>query len=263
MRIAQIAPLHEAVPPKLYGGTERIVAYLTDALIDLGHDVTLFASAEGGTRARQIACRDRPLRLDPALKSDLAAHLTMLDRLRERADEFDIIHFHIDLLHMAMFRELADRTLTTLHGRLDIKDLGPFYARFPEHRLVSISHDQRRPLPHLNWIGTVHHGVPADPLPFTASPCGGYLAFLGRIAPEKRPDRAIEIAKRAGIRLKIAAKVDPADRDYFQREIQPLLAHPLIEYIGEIGDAREGRSSLATPGPCCFRSTGRSRSDWC
>ena len=241
MRIAQVAPLYEAVPPRLYGGTERIVAYLTDALVELGHDVTLFASAEAGTRARRVACRERALRLDPDLKSDLAAHLAMLDRVLERADEFDVIHFHIDLLHMPIFRDLAARTVTTLHGRLDIKDLGPCYVRFPEYPLVSISYEQRRPLPQLSWIRTIHHGVPADLLPLTPAPGGNYLAFLGRIAPEKRPDRAIAIAKKAGIRLKIAAKVDPADREYFKQEIEPLLDHPLIEFLGEISDAEKGR----------------------
>ena len=240
MRIAQVAPLYEPVPPRLYGGTERIVAYLTDALAEIGHDVTLFASAEAGTRARRVPCRDRALRLDPDLKSDLAAHLAMLERVRERADEFDVIHFHLDLLHMSIFRDFAARTVTTLHGRLDIKDLGPCYARFPEYPLVSISHDQRRPLPQLSWIGTIHHGLPADLLPFTPTPGGAYLAFLGRIAPEKRPDRAIAIAKAAGMRLKIAAKVDPVDKDYFKDRIEPLLDHPLIEYIGEIGDAEKG-----------------------
>lgn len=240
MRIAQVAPLYEAVPPRLYGGTERIVAYLTDALVDLGHEVTLFASAEARTRAGLVACRDQALRLEEALSSDLAAHIVMLEELRARADEFDVLHFHIDLLQMPLFRDIAGRTITTLHGRLDIKDLPGFYARFAEFPLVSISNDQRRPLCHANWIGTVHHGLPADLYRPTLAPRGEYLAFLGRISPEKRPDRAIEIAKRAGIRLEIAAKVDPADRTYFRQRIEPLLDHPLIEYVGEIGDADKG-----------------------
>jgi glycosyltransferase involved in cell wall biosynthesis len=240
MRIAQVAPLNESVPPKLYGGTERIVAYLADALVDLGHDVTLFACADAGTRARLVPCRDQPIRLDVALKSDAAAHLSMLDEVRRQAAEFDVIHFHIDLLHMPMFRDLAERTITTLHGRLDIKDLGPFYARFPEFPLVSISNAQREPLPEAGWTATVHHGLPAELYRPQIEPAGDYLAFLGRIAPEKRPDLAIEIAVRAGVPLKIAAKVDPADRDYFERRIEPLLAHPLIEYVREIGEAQKG-----------------------
>jgi len=239
MRIAQVAPLYEAVPPRLYGGTERIVAYLTDALVDLGHEVTLFASAEASPRAKLIACRDQALRLEEALSSDLAAHNVMLEELRARAREFDVLHFHIDLLQMPLFRDVARRTVTTLHGRLDIKDLPRFYARFGEFPLVSISNEQRRDLPDVNWIGTVHHGMPRDLYRPTPAPSGDYLAFLGRISPEKRPDRAIEIAKLAGIRLEIAAKVDPADRNYFKR-IEPLLDHPLIEYVGEIGDAEKG-----------------------
>ena len=240
MRIAQVAPLYEAVPPKLYGGTERIVAYLTDALVDLGHEVTLFASAEAATRARLVPCRDRAIRLDPGLKSDLAAHLMMLERLRPQAETFDIIHFHTDLLQFPIFEGIADRTLTTLHGRLDLRDLAPLYARFRRFPLVSISTDQRRPLPEANWVGTVPHGLPADLLPFTSVPAGGYLAFLGRMSPEKRPDRAIEIAKRVGLPLKIAAKVDAADREYFEGTIEPLLDHPLIEFVGEIGEAAKG-----------------------
>lgn len=238
MRIAQVAPLYEAVPPKLYGGTERIVAYLSDTLVDLGHDVTLFASAETVTKAELVACRDQAIRLDRALfKSDVAAHLTMLHEVRERADDFDVVHFHVDLLHMPLFRDMAERTLTTLHGRLDIKDLPTFYACFPGFPLVSISDDQRRALPRLSWLGTVHHGLPHDLYRPVAHPDGDYLAFLGRISPEKRPDRAIEIARRAGMKLKIAAKVDPADRTYFRQTIAPLLDHPLVEYVGEIGDA--------------------------
>jgi glycosyltransferase involved in cell wall biosynthesis len=237
MKIAQIAPLYEAVPPKLYGGTERIVAYLTDALTDLGHDVTLFASADARTRATLVPVRDQAIRLDPAgLKSDLAAHLTMLHEVRRRADEFDILHFHVDLLHFPMFEDMADRTVTTLHGRLDLKDLPAAYWRWPGFPLVSISDHQRRPLRFARWLGTVQHGIPASLLPFSPRPAGGYLAFLGRISPEKRPDRAIEIARRVGIPLKIAAKVDYADRAYFANEIRPLLDDPLIEYIGEIDD---------------------------
>ncbi len=240
MKIAQISPLYEAVPPKLYGGTERIVAYLADALADQGHDVTLFASADARTKATLVPVRDQAIRLDPApLKSDLAAHLSMLHEVRRRADEFDVLHFHVDLLHFPMFEDVADRTVTTLHGRLDLKDLPEAYWRWPQFPLVSISDHQRRPLRFTRWLGTVQHGLPASLLPFTATPSGQYLAFLGRISPVKRPDRAIAIAKRAGIPLKIAAKVDQADRAYFANEIRPLLDDPLVEYIGEINDAEK------------------------
>ncbi len=237
MRIAQVAPLYEAVPPRLYGGTERVVGHLTDALVELGHDVTLFASAETITKASLVPCRDQALRLDAALKSDLAAHVVMLEEVRARAEQFDIIHFHIDLLQMPLFRDMAERTVTTLHGRLDIKDLPAFYARFPEFSLVSISNDQRRALPGVSWAATVYHGLPKDLYRAALCPSADYLVFLGRISPEKRPDRAIAIAKSAGMKLRIAAKVDPADRDYFKFEIEPLLHHPLIEYIGEVNDA--------------------------
>lgn len=237
MKIAQVAPLYEAVPPKLYGGTERVVAYLTDALVELGHDITLFATADAGTKARLLPVRDQAFRLDPdPLKSDVAAHLSMLDEVRRRADEFDIIHFHVDPLHLPFFEDMAERTVTTLHGRLDLKDLSELYRRWPQYPLVSISNAQRRPLPLANWLGTVHHGLPFD-LHELRYPQSGYLAFLGRISPEKRPDRAIEVAKRAGLPLKIAAKVDAADRAYFHDVIEPLLDHPLVDYIGEIGEA--------------------------
>ena len=237
MKIAQVSPLYEAVPPKLYGGTERVVAHLTDALVDLGHDVTLFASADARTKARLVSVRDQAIRLDPApLKSDLASHLAMLFEVRRRQDEFDIIHFHTDMIHFPMFEPLAGRTVTTLHGRLDINDLAEVYDRWNNFPLVSISDAQREFLPLANWIGTVHHGMPASLYRFSPR-SKGYLAFLGRISPEKGPDRAIAIAKAVGMPLKIAAKVDAADRAYFEAEIQPLLDHPLIEFIGEIGDA--------------------------
>ncbi|MBR0643870.1 glycosyltransferase family 4 protein [Plastoroseomonas hellenica] len=240
MRIAQVAPLYEAVPPRLYGGTERIVAHLTDALHDLGHDVTLFASADARTRSRIVAVRDQAIRLDPApLKSDLAAHLSMMHEVRRRAHEFDVIHFHVDLLHFPFFEDIARRTVTTLHGRLDLKDLPEAYRRWEQYPLVSISDHQRKPLPLGNWISTIHHGVAEHLYRVPANPQGGYLAFLGRISPEKRPDRAIAIAKRAGMRLKIAAKVDAVDRDYFVKVVEPLLSDPLIEFVGEIGDAEK------------------------
>ena len=239
MKIAQIAPLYEAVPPKLYGGTERVVANLCDALVDQGHDVTLFSSADARTKARLAPVRDQAIRLDGApLKSDLAAHLAMLNEVRRRADDFDALHFHVDMIHFPFFEDIAHRTLTTLHGRLDMKDLPEVYARWPQYPMVSISDDQRRSLPNANWAGTVHHGMPADAYVFNAKP-RGYLAFLGRMSPEKRPDRAIAIAKRLGMPLKMAAKVDAADAAYFHAEIEPLLADPLIEFIGEIGDSQK------------------------
>ena len=241
MRIAQIAPLYEAVPPRLYGGTERIVAHLTDALVELGHEVTLFACAESRTRATLVPVRDQAIRLDPcALKSDLAAHLSMLHELHKRSVEFDVMHFHLDLLHFPFFAEMATRTVTTLHGRLDLKDLPEAYSRWRDYPLVSISDDQRAPLPEANWLATVPHGLAASAYAFSAAPKPpAYLAFLGRISPEKGPDRAIAIAKRAGLPLKIAAKVDAVDAEYFHTVIEPLLDHPLIEFLGEIGDGEK------------------------
>ena len=237
MKIAQVPPLYEAVPPKLYGGTERVVAHLTDALVDLGHEVTLFAAADAETRARLIPVRDQSIRLDPApFKSDLAAHMTMLSEVLRRADDFDVIHFHTDMIHFPFFSRLADKTVTTLHGRLDLKDLPDVYERWPEFGLVSISDDQRRPLPLANWKATVHHGMPADLYRF-APRSQGYLAFLGRISPEKGPDRAIEIATKLGKPLKMAAKIDVQDRPYWDTVIRPMVeANPLVEFVGEIGD---------------------------
>jgi glycosyltransferase involved in cell wall biosynthesis len=238
MKIAQIAPLYEAVPPRLYGGTERIVAHLSDALVDLGHEVTLFSSADSQTHAELVPMRDQAFRLDPSpLKSDCAAHLTMLHEVRRRAAEFDILHFHVDLIHFPMFEEIAHRTVTTLHGRLDLKDLPELYRRWPDYPLVSISDSQRAPLPNANWVATVHHGLAEDLFRPPLSPRGDYLAFLGRISPEKRPDRAIEIARRSGRRLRIAAKIDTADQIYFKEAIEPLLSDPAVEFVGEIGDA--------------------------
>ena len=240
MRIAQIPPLYESTPPQLYGGTERIVAYLTDALVELGHEVTLFSSADARTRAELVAVRDQAIRLDPSvLKSDVAAHLSMLQEVRRRADEFDVLHFHVDLLHFPMFEDCVGRTLTTLHGRLDLKDLGEVYRRWPHYPLVSISQHQRQPLHFAHWAGNVPHGLPEDLHRPHPRPHGGYLAFLGRMSPEKRPDRAIAIARASGMPLKMAAKVDLADRAYFQQEIRPLLDDPLVEYVGEIGEAEK------------------------
>lgn len=237
MKIAQVTPLYEAVPPKLYGGTERVVAHLTDALVDLGHEVTLFAAADAETRARLIPVRDQAIRLDPnPLKSDLAAHMSQLSEVLKRVDEFDVIHFHTDMIHFPFFSRYADKTVTTLHGRLDLKDLPGVYERWPEFGLVSISDDQRRPLPQASWKATVHHGMPGDLYNFSEAP-SGYLAFLGRISPEKGPDRAIEIATKLNRPLKIAAKVDAADKVYWETVIRPLVeGNPLIEFVGEIGD---------------------------
>ncbi|PRE08865.1 glycosyl transferase [Burkholderia multivorans] len=237
MKIAQIAPLAERCPPKLYGGTERIVSYLTEELVRQGHDVTLFASGDSRTAARLVGCSDVALRLNPAVKDPLPYHIRMLDEVRRRAHEFDVLHFHIDLLHYAAFREMAGRVVTTLHGRLDLPDLFPFYKAFPDMRVVSISDHQRMPMPEVLWAGTVYHGLPRDLLPFRAQPGNGYLAFLGRISAEKRPDRAIEIAVRAGLPLKIAAKIDKADRDYWSAVIAPMIEkHPDVQFIGEINE---------------------------
>jgi glycosyltransferase involved in cell wall biosynthesis len=236
MKVAQIAPLSESVPPKLYGGTERVVSYLTEELVRRGHAVTLFASGDSVTSAELAAPVPTALRLDPRVRDPLPHFAIMLDQVRRRSAEFDVLHFHIDILHFPLFRDIAATTLTTLHGRQDLPDLPPLYRAFAEMPLVSISHAQRSPLPPLNWVATVHHGLPRDLYAFTPGGTDGYLAFLGRISPEKRPDRAIEIAIRAGIALKIAAKVDAVDRAYFEARIRPMLAHPLVEFIGEIGE---------------------------
>lgn len=239
MRIAQVSPLYEAVPPRFYGGTERVVAHLTDALVDLGHEVTLFASAEARTKGKLAAVRSEAIRLDPApLKSDLAAHMNALAQVRARSDEFDLIHFHTDMIHFPFFSHMAERTLTTLHGRLDMKDVAEVYAHWRDYPLVSISDHQRLPMPGANWAGTVHHGMDADLYRFHPEP-GEYLAFLGRISPEKRPDRAIQIAISAGVALRMAAKIDHADRDYYEGKIRPLMDHPLVTFVGEIGDAEK------------------------
>ncbi len=238
MRVAEIAPLYEPVPPDTYGGTERVVSYLTEALIDLGHEVTLFASADSQTRARLVASRDQSIRLDPApLKSDLAAHLNMLYEVRRRINEFDVLHFHLDLIHFPMFEEVARRTLTTIHGRLDIKDLSDAYDRWHRYPLVSISDDQRRPLARANWAATVPHGIPLDFCRYKDRRDFGYLAFLGRVSPEKRPDRAIEVALSTGLPLKIAAKIDPIDERYFKEFVEPHTSgNAQIEFVGEVGE---------------------------
>ena len=235
MRIALIAPLAEAVPPKLYGGTERVIWWLTEALVDLDHDVTLFASGDSETSARLVPCSKTGLRL-AGINEHLASLLAMLDRVLRAADQFDVLHFHVDFLHFPTFRHIAGKCLTTLHGRQDLPDFWPAYETFPEMKLVSISDNQRLPIADANFIATVYHGMPRDLIPLGSGE-GDYLAFVGRISPEKRPDRAIEIAKRAGVKLKIAAKVDNVDAAYYRDHIAPMIDHPLIEFVGEIGDA--------------------------
>jgi glycosyltransferase involved in cell wall biosynthesis len=236
MKIAQIAPLIESVPPRLYGGTERIVSYLTEELVALGHDVTLFASGDSITAANLVPCVPTALRLDARVRDAVPYYMLMLDRVRQRADDFDILHFHIDQFHFPLFRPIAGRTVTTLHGRQDLPDLLPLYVGFDDMPLVSISNDQRRPIPNANFAATVYHGLPAGLHRPIAEPHGDYVAFLGRISPEKRPDRAILIARALGIPLKIAAKVDRADEAYFRTQIEPLLDGPGVEFIGEIND---------------------------
>jgi glycosyltransferase involved in cell wall biosynthesis len=235
MKIAQVSPLYESVPPEKYGGTERVVSYLTEELIEWGHEVTLFASGDSITNAELAPCCPRSLRTDPGCRDPLARHYLMLEEVFRRASQFDLIHFHIDYLHFPLSRRSGISQLTTLHGRLDLPDLAPLYRQFRDMPLVSISDAQRRPIPWAGWLGTVHHGLPEDLFKFHEVP-GDYLAFLGRIAPEKRVDRAIEIARRAGMPLKIAAKVDKLDQDYFDAVIKPLLDPSLVEFIGEVGD---------------------------
>jgi glycosyltransferase involved in cell wall biosynthesis len=236
MRIAQVAPLYESVPPKKYGGTERVVSWLTEELVRMGQDVTLFASGDSMTTAKLVPVCKESLRLSPESVDHVAHHVVLLEHILSQKDEFDLIHFHIDYLHYPFSRRERYVHVTTLHGRLDIPDLVPLYEIYNDMPVISISDAQRDPLPHLSWQGTVHHGLPRDSFAFhrKRSP-EGHLAFLGRTCPEKGLDRAIEIAKAAGMPLKIAAKVDKADQDYFDTCIRPLLDHPNIEYLGEIG----------------------------
>lgn len=239
MRVAQVAPLYESVPPQLYGGTERVVYHLTEQLVQHGHDVTLFASGDSESSAKLRPMCGQALRLQGKKIIDpLAHHVRMIEIVAREARHFDVVHFHIDYLHFPVSRAHRIPALTTLHGRLDIPELVPLYREFGDMHLVSISDNQRAPLRWANWAGTVYHGFPENLFNFNPTP-GRYLAFLGRFCPEKRPDRAIEIAKRAGIPLKIAAKIDPIDQEYFETQIRGLLDHPLIEYVGEIGESEK------------------------
>jgi glycosyltransferase involved in cell wall biosynthesis len=234
MRIAQVAPLYESVPPKLYGGTERVVSFLTEELVREGHDVTLYASGDSITSARLIPMCPESLRLDKGCVDQLSHHILMLDQVFSDRANFDIIHFHIDYLHFPLSRCHGEVNVTTLHGRLDMPDLQPLYRNFSEMPVVSISDAQRQPLPWINWQGTVYHGLPEERFPFHEKQ-GCYLAFLGRVSPEKGLDRAIAIAKESGMKLRIAAKVDKVDLEYYEVVIKPLLNTELVEFIGEIG----------------------------
>lgn len=243
LHIAQVAPLYEAVPPRLYGGTERIVSYLTEELVRRGHFVTLFASGDSATSATLVPGRDLSLRLDPdRLQSPIAAHLAMLHEVRRRADRFDVIHFHLGhFLHFPLFEHCPEKTLTTQHGRLDYRDLPGAFALWPDFPLASISLRQREPLPAANWVTNIYHGLPLDQFPATepVPQEEPYLVFLGRISVEKRPDRAIEVAKRYGMKLKIAAKVDVDDKAYYQREIERMIDGVDVEYVGEVDEAKK------------------------
>lgn len=238
MRVAQVPPLYESVPPKFYGGTERVVSYLTDELKNLGHEVVLFGTSDSITKADLFPVCEKAIRLNKDCKDPLAWHIYQLQLVHEHAGEFDIIHFHNDYLHFPISKTAGYCHITTLHGRLDIPDLKPIYQKFYDIPVVSVSNSQRIPAPHANWLATIYHGLPKD-LYRQGKGEGGYLAFLGRISPEKRPDRAVEIAQKAGIPLKIAAKVDPVDERYYEKVIQPMLDHPLIEFIGEIGEEKK------------------------
>jgi glycosyltransferase involved in cell wall biosynthesis len=240
MRIAQVAPLSESVPPQLYGGTERVVAFLTDELVRLGHDVTLFASGDSTTTATLVSTCPRALRLEGQSRDDLAPHVLMLEHVAQSAEQFDVIHFHIAQLHLPVVRRLPVAHVTTMHGRLDLPELRPLYREFNDIPVVSISDSQRAPLPEAQWAGTVYHGLPLALFDFHPDP-GTYLAFVGRISPEKRVDRAIAIATACGLPLRIAAKVDPVDHDYFERDIRPLLDNPLVDFIGEIGETAKNQ----------------------
>jgi glycosyltransferase involved in cell wall biosynthesis len=239
MKIAQIAPPMESVPPRFYGGTERVVSYLTEELVNMGHDVTLFASGDSLTSGKLVPCVPAALRLDEKVKDTIPHYMLMLERVRQQAHHFDILHFHIDYFHFPLFRAMAQRTVTTLHGRQDLPDLPPFYAAFDGMPLVSISDAQRLPLPKVNFAATIHHGLPLQFHRPTFDPRGGYVAFLGRISPEKGPEQAIQIARILGIPIKIAAKVDKVDEGYFRERVAPLLDGPGVEFIGEINERQK------------------------
>jgi glycosyltransferase involved in cell wall biosynthesis len=239
MRIAQIAPLFEAVPPKLYGGTERVVFSLTEALVDLGHDVTLFASGDSTTSAKLDAPWPRALRLDPDIRDWVSTYALLIEYVRQRAHLFDVLHFHIDYWPNSVFLRQEVPFLTTLHGRLDLPEFAAVYRMFPNVPLVSISDSQRKPLPDVGWAATIYHGMPENLLTPVAVPNRDYFAFLGRISPEKGIERAIQIAARCGVRLKVAAKVDKADAEYFKESVEPLLADANVEFIGEINDSQK------------------------
>ena len=238
MKIAQVAPLTESVPPRLYGGTERIVSYLTDELVAMGHEVTLFATGDSRTNAELVAAWPSALRFDPELKDAGIPHLLMLEEVFRRGCEFDVIHCHLDYYHFSLLKQQSTPFLTTLHGRLDLPEVAAFLGAFPDAPLVSISNSQRAFAPHANFVSTVYHGLPVNLLqPQPVRP--RYLAFLGRITPDKGPERAIRIARQAGIPLKIAAKVDREDQDYFSEVIQPMIDGRTVEMQGEISEAQK------------------------
>jgi glycosyltransferase involved in cell wall biosynthesis len=235
MRIAQVSPLYESVPPKLYGGTERVVHNLTEELISRGHEVTLFASGDSVTGAKLVPVCKSALRLDADCIDPIVHHFTLMEMVEKESHNFDIIHSHIDYLYFPIMKRSKNTYLTTLHGRLDIPELQPLFNEYKDIPLVSISDSQRKPFPYLNWMGTVYHGLPLDLFHFNKKG-GDYLVFVGRVSPEKRVDRAIEIAKKAGIQIKIAAKVDKVDNDYFESKIKKLIDHPLVDFLGEVGE---------------------------
>jgi glycosyltransferase involved in cell wall biosynthesis len=252
MRIAQVAPLFESVPPRLYGGTERVVSYLTEELVRQGHEVTLFASGDSETSARLVAGSPRALWQEPGCRDTLPHHVRLVELVAREADRFDLIHFHLDYVHFPVVSRLPCPTVTTPHGRLHPPDEEALFAAHPGVALVSISDDQRRPIPHANWQATVYHGIPLDLHTFREGP-GSYLAFLGRVSPEKGLDKAVEIARRAGLPLRVAAKIYPEERPYFERVIEPLFrASPWVEFVGEVGGASKdaflgGASALLFP----------------